>query len=86
MINYKKIYINVIARFDENGGIMPIIVDWQDGRRFYVDKVVKVINAPPRFVGGSLTRRYDVIISGAKKSLYFEYLENRWFVESFANI
>ena len=34
-----KKYISVTARFDKDGNIMPVCVNWDDGRSFPIDRV-----------------------------------------------
>lgn len=40
-----KQYVAVEARFDEGGGVRPLCVIWEDGRRFPVDRVMDVRRA-----------------------------------------
>ena len=30
----RRVYVNVIARHDEQGGVRPLEVEWEDGQRF----------------------------------------------------
>ncbi len=58
----------------------PLAVVWEDGRRFPVDCVMSVTNAPER-VASVLPVRYTCVIRGRKKFLYFEPKRRAWFVE-----
>ena len=75
-----KIYLEVIARFDLTGGITPLSAVWHDGRTFEITRVYSRRIVPPR--GGSFYPvRYDCLISGCRRHLYFEPETGRWFVE-----
>ena len=39
-IEYQKKYVQVIARFEEDGRIIPLQILWEDGRVFENDKVL----------------------------------------------
>ena len=79
-MRYEKIYVGVIAKFSELGGLRPLEIIWTDGQRFTVDRV-KFIERAPSKVGGILTTRYTVIVNGFTKLLYYESHVERWFVE-----
>ncbi len=75
----QKRYVEVIARFDEDGAILPLAIVWEDGRRFEVDEILDRRRAASLKVGGTGVR-YLVRIGGAETYLYYE--EPRWFVEA----
>ena len=77
---YEKIYVGVIVKFSNDGGMRPMEIIWVDGQRFTIDRVKFVEKAPSK-VGGLLTKRFTVIISGFEKLLYYEEKQERWFVE-----
>lgn len=81
MVRYEKIYVAVTLFVDTEGRMRPIALDWENGRRFGIDKVISERNSPPDHVGAILTRRYDILISGRERTLYLETHSNRWFVE-----
>lgn len=79
-MGYKKICVEVLARFLAEGGVRPIQIVWSDGRRYPVERICSVQRAPAR-VSAVLPLRYICIISGQEKALYYEPDRMRWFVE-----
>ena len=73
-----KRYVVVEARFDEGGGMRPLCVVWEDGRRFSVVRVMEVRRAASLKAGGT-GLRYRCLIGGRDRYLFFE--DPRWFVE-----
>lgn len=79
-MQYRKICVEVTAKFAREGGLKPLVVVWEDGRRFEIDRVKAVVRAPAR-VGALLPLRYTCVIGGREKWLYLEPDKMRWFVE-----
>lgn len=79
-MRYEKIYISVIALFKKQGGLTPREIIWTDGKRFQIDKVMFVDQAPSSS-GGLLTTRYTVLIGLEERRLFYEKENQRWFVE-----
>lgn len=77
---YEKIYLNVVAEFSAVGGLRPIVIVWQDGKRYIIDRIKSVDRAPCKS-GGVLTIRYTIEVSGQTKLLYYERANERFFVE-----
>ena len=75
-----KIVVEVVARFDTAGGLTPLWMGWEDGRRFGIDRVLDVRRAASLKAGG-VGIRYTVRISGKERYLWFEDMANIWFVE-----
>ena len=75
----RRVYVNVIARHDEQGRVRPLEVEWEDGRRFEVDKLLDVRRAAALKAGGQ-GMRYTVRILGRETYLFED--EGRWFVEA----
>ena len=73
----EKKYVPVIVRFDETGRLRPILIEYSDGRKFVIDKVLDVRRAACESAGG-VGDRYTVRIQGKESYLWFE--KNRWFV------
>ena len=79
MASYEKVYVAMILRISEDGKMSPLAVEWENGQRYDITKIIDVRQAPPRHVGSSPTVRYTVDIAGQRRELYHE--GNRWFVE-----
>lgn len=82
-----KVYVDVTAKFNANGLLVPISIIWEDGRRYVIDKVSDIRQAAAMKAGGQ-GDRYTVWINGRQSYLFFErstelagnYI-GRWFVE-----
>ncbi len=80
-------YVDVIARCRDDGRIVPLVVCWDDGRTFQVDRVVgsPVSDRPAGTPGRTL--RYTVVVGRKLTHLYLERGEEgakdalRWYVE-----
>ena len=73
-----KTFVKVTAEHDEHGRTRPMVITWTDGRRFEVDRVLDVRQAPS-LKGGGLGMRYTCRIRG--KEVYLFCDEGKWFVE-----
>ena len=74
-----KTYVAVEARFDTEGGVRPLCVIWEDGRRFEITAVSDVRRAASLKAGGTGIR-YRCRIGQKDAYLYFE--DPRWFVDA----
>ncbi|SCW43734.1 hypothetical protein SAMN02910456_01129 [Ruminococcaceae bacterium YRB3002] len=75
----RKTYVKVTADFYPDGRLRPVVVTWEDGRKFVVDKIKDIRRAASLKAGGTGIR-YTCIICG--KMCYLFYEENyKWFVE-----
>jgi hypothetical protein len=79
-MQYEKVYVGVIVKFDIDGGFKPLEILWVDGQKFKIDRV-KYIERAPSKTGGILTQRYTIMVEGLEKQLYYESRLERWFVE-----
>ena len=75
----RRAYVKVVAEFSPEGAVTPLSVEWEDGRKFDVDRVVDVRRAAATKAGGQ-GMRYTVRISGHETYLFDD--EGRWFVEA----
>ena len=67
------------AEFSADGQLKPLWIIWEDGRKFEIDRVLRVERTASRKADG-IGLRYTVMIRGHEHNLYYE--ENyRWFVE-----
>ena len=39
-----KVYVDVVAEFSKEGCLIPILFVWEDGRKYKIDKVLKIFN------------------------------------------
>lgn len=73
-----KTFVRVTAEHDECGNIKPLDLTLPDGRKFEIDRVLDVRQAPSLKSGG-LGIRYTCRIAG--KQVYLFCDEGKWFVE-----
>ncbi len=78
MIKYLKRYVEVTARFTEDGRIIPLKILWHDGTVFFIDRVLDLRPAASLKAGGAGIR-YTCRIRDTETYLFLE--KNRWFVE-----
>lgn len=81
MVRFEKVYVAMLLHINDDGIMKPVAVEWTDGTRLDIDKIIDERNAPPEHTGGVLTRKYKVIIKGKEKIIYLDKQTNRWFVE-----
>ena len=72
-------YVKVVAEISPEGAVKPLSVEWEDGRRFDVDRVLDVRRAAATKAGGQ-GMRYTVRICGRETYLFDD--DGRWFVEA----
>ncbi len=76
--NPLKAYVTVYARFTPEGDMEPLCLEWEDGRRFSIDRITDRRRAASRKAGGCGIR-YVCMIKNKRVELFYE--ENyRWFV------
>ena len=70
--------ITVIAKMQDDGKIIPLIILWQDGKSFEIDKVLD-IRKKASTKGGGAGIRYSVKINGFERYLFLKDYD--WFIE-----
>jgi hypothetical protein len=66
-----RVYVEVNARFNAAGNLIPIDIKWVDGTVFEIDKVTDVRQAAALKSGGQ-GDRYSIWIRGKQSYLFFE--------------
>lgn len=74
----KKKYVPVIVRFEAEGKLCPLMIEFDGNHKYPVDRVLDVRRAACESVGG-VGDRYTCRIQGQESYLWFE--KGRWFVE-----
>ena len=87
-MEYRKVYVEVVASFREDGLLLPREIVWEDGHRYEIDRVIDIRPAVSAKVGEQ-GDRYTVSITGKQKYLFFERSADisgqnlgRWFIEA----
>lgn len=75
----RKVYVEVVAKFDADGQIFPVSLRWEDGTVYEIDQILSSCRRASIKAGG-IGIRYTCQISGRQRYLYYE--EPRWFVEA----
>lgn len=82
-----KVYVRVAVVFDENGAMIPKSLQWEDGKKYVVDRVTEVKQAAAMRSGGQ-GDRYTIWVNGKQSYLFFERNSavsgnciGKWFVE-----
>ena len=75
----RKVFVEVIAKFDAEGNITPLSIRWEDGTNFPIDRVLDKRRAASLKAGGQGIR-YTIRINNRQTYLFYE--EPRWFVEA----
>ena len=82
-----KVYVDTVVEFSDEGEIRPLSIEWEDGRKYEIDKVTDVRPAPAMKAGGQ-GDRYTIWVNGQQSYLFFERYATvtgcnlgRWFVE-----
>ena len=76
-----KKFVAVTARFDLEGKISPLSIEWEDGRIFEIDRILDVRRAASLKAGG-MGWRYTVRIHGKETYLFYDLCEEKWFVDA----
>jgi len=71
--------VKVVVEYSPEGRVKPLLVEWEDGRKFEVDRLLDVRRAAATKAGGQ-GMRYTVRILGRETYLFED--EGRWFVEA----
>lgn len=75
----EKRYVPAIVRFDVEGNLRPLEIEFDEEHKYPVDKVLDVCRAACQSVGG-VGIRYTVRILSHERYLWFE--KGKWFVEA----
>ena len=70
--------ISVRALFKQDGKVLPLEIEWDDGRRFAIDRVLDIRKCAST-KGGGKGLRYTCIIKGQQRYLFLD--EYFWFIE-----
>lgn len=74
-----KQYVSVTATFDPDGNILPLKINWDDGRTFDIDRITDIRYCACLKAGGAGIR-YTCRIKQSEKYLFLE--DNRWFINN----
>lgn len=75
----RKQYVPVVVRFDTEGKLRPLVIEFDEEHKYPVDRVLDVRRAACQRVGG-VGDRYTCQINGQATYLWME--KGIWFVEA----
>jgi hypothetical protein len=73
-----KVYVDVVAEFSKDGRLIPLCFVWENGRKYVIDRILKIERCASRKAGG-VGIRYTCMIQGRESHLFFEV--DKWFME-----
>lgn len=73
----RKVYVEVIARFDTDGNITPLSVKWEDGTVYEIDKVIDKRRAASLKAGG-IGMRYTFEFLISNHICFMKSLDGLW--------
>ena len=65
-----KVYVDVTARFNCEGVLIPLSLTWEDGEEFEIDRVTDIRQAAAMKAGGQ-GDRYTIWVRGKQSYLFF---------------
>lgn len=77
---FKKVFVEVIVKYDLEGDKIPLCILWNDGRRFLIDKLLEKKERPSMKTGGRGIR-YKCRITGRDTYLWHDS-DGKWYVEA----
>ena len=79
IVNNRKVYVDVTAKFTKEGQLKPVNIIWRDGHIYEIQRITDVCRAASLKAGG-VGMRYTCVIDGRQTYLFYED-NNMWFVE-----
>lgn len=73
-----KNFVEVIVKYKSDGKQLPLMILWEDGRKFTIDKITDIRKAASLKSGGK-GMRYTCRVQN--KEIYLFMDEDKWFVE-----
>lgn len=70
-------FIDVTARFYPDGVIVPLQINWDDGSKYKIDRIL-VVKKACSLKSGGVGLRYTCKICGKIRNIYLD--DNKWFV------
>ena len=65
-----KVYVPVVAAFDQNGLLLPLELTWEDGCTYIIDRILDIRPASAMKAGGQ-GDRYTISVNGQQSFLFF---------------
>ena len=72
----RRIFTDIVVRFDSEGNIAPLWIEWSDGTKYEIDKILNT--AATSALRSNTGFRYLVKIRGQEREIGYD--GRRWFV------
>ncbi len=72
----RRLFVNIVIRFDFEGTITPLWIEWTNGERYEIDKIIKT--EATSTLRSNTGFRYTVRIRGQERELGYD--GRRWFI------
>ena len=73
-----RIYVTTVVRFDPEGQIIPLWIEWQKGKQYEIDRILST-QVNPSLRSGANGYRFQVRILGQERFLGYD--GRRWFID-----
>ena len=73
-----RIYVSIVVRFDPEGQIIPLWIEWKNGKQYEIDKILST-QVNPSLRPGANGYRFHVRILGQERTLGYD--GRRWFID-----
>ena len=73
----RRIFVSTVVRFDADGNVTPMWIEWTNGEKYKIDKIVTVTRSSA--LHSDMGYRYLVLIRNQERELGFD--GHRWFVQ-----
>lgn len=72
-----KVYVDVVAEFRKDGQLVPIFFTWEDGRKYSIDRILKIERCASRKAGG-VGMMYTCMIQGQEAICFTKWINGLW--------
>ena len=74
-----NIFVDVFLKHDKYGNKAPMLIRWNNGTIYVIDRVRGVSRAASE--SGMPVLRYDVVINGRQTAVFEDKYLNKWYVK-----
>lgn len=75
----RRIFVNTVVRFDSYGNISPLWIEWFDGTKYKIDRILKTETTSA--LRSNTGFRYLVRIKGRERELGYD--GRQWFIQTY---
>lgn len=75
---FDRVFIDIDVHYSAEGDMRPLVIYWSDGTKYEIQRVKYVDKYQSKAV---LPIRFVCLINGREKEVFYQPVENRWFVK-----